>query len=236
MKYFFLIAAILFSCSKKSGNVLAEEGPKKSNDTLLVEEPAFTEPLTEKVVDPSHYHDSSLVDISLLSKDFIYDLKYATDDNFLDHAVYPCSDCFLRLGVARKLIEANKYFIKQGYRIKLFDCYRPLSVQKKMWEIMPDPRYVANPYSSNGSYHNRGGAVDITLVDMQNNELDMGTPFDHFGIDSHFDNKNLPGTVIANRIFLREGMEMAGFNGIRTEWWHFSTGNYPVTNEQLCPE
>ena len=101
---------------------------------------------------------------------------------------------------------------------------------------MPDPRYVANPYSSTGSYHNRGGAVDITLVDIQGNELDMGTPFDHFGKESHFDNKNLPEKVIANRILLREGMEMAGFNGIRTEWWHFSTGYYPVTDEQLCPE
>ncbi len=180
-------------------------------------------------------NDSTFVNLTSLSNDFVYDLKYATSDNFLKKPVYSCGNCYLRLDVARKLVQANNYFISKGYRIKLFDCYRPLSVQKKMWAILPDPRYVANPYSSNGSYHNRGAAVDITLVDFSGKDVDMGTPFDHFGKKSHFDNKTLPSEIIANRIFLREGMEMAGFNGIRTEWWHFSTGKFEVSDEQKCP-
>jgi len=188
----------------------------------------------EKLQKINQIHDSTFVNLSALSEDFIYDLKYSTEDNFLKEPVYECGNCYLRLGVARKLVQANKYFVSQGYRIKLFDCYRPLSVQKKMWEIMPDPRYVANPNSSIGSFHNRGGAVDLTLVDSLGNELEMGTPFDFFGQESHFDYKDLPKAIIRNRIFLREGMEMAGFNGIRTEWWHFSTGSYKVSNQNLC--
>ncbi len=180
------------------------------------------------------FHDSSFINLSALSKDIVYDLKYATAENFLNEPVYDCGNCYLRHEVARKLVQANREFMSKGYRIKLFDCYRPLSVQKKMWKIKPDARYVANPYSSTGSFHNRGSAVDLTLVDSKGNELDMGTPFDFFGEKSHVDYKDLPKKVLKNRVILREGMKAAGFHGIRTEWWHFSAGEYNLSDENFC--
>ena len=103
-----------------------------------------------------------------LSNDFVFDMKYATPDNFLKQAVYDCGECYLRKSTAKALVKANEEFKSLGYRIKLFDCYRPLSVQKKMWKILPGTHYVANP--AKGSKHNRGAAVDLTLVDAQGKE------------------------------------------------------------------
>jgi len=108
---------------------------------------------------------------------------------------------------------------KYNLRLKVYDGYRPLSVQKKMWAIMPDERYVANP--AKGSRHNRGCAVDLTLVDSLGNELDMGTPYDDFTEKSHIDYKNLPPEVLRNRRILQEAMTKFNFILMRTEWWHF---------------
>ena len=124
-------------------------------------------------------NDTSFVNLKEYSSDFVYDMKYATKDNFLKAKVYDCAECYLRLKTAKALILANSKFMKLGYRIKIYDCYRPLDIQKKMWTLVSNPIYVANP--SKGSIHNRGGAVDITLVDSNGKELDMGTPFDFFG-------------------------------------------------------
>ena len=89
-----------------------------------------------------------------------------------------------------------------------------------MWEIVPNPQYVANP--DKGSIHNKGGAVDITLVDMEGNELDMGTDFDYFGKRAYHDNVDLPQKILDNRKLLKETMEAHGFWSIRTEWWHYN--------------
>lgn len=123
--------------------------------------------------------DSTFVNLKDYSNNFIYDMKYATEDNFLKAKVYDCEACYLRLKTVKALIFANTDFQKLGYTIKIFDCYRPLSIQKRMWEIVPNPSYVANP--AKGSIHNRGGAVDLTLVDLEGNEVEFGTPFDFFG-------------------------------------------------------
>ncbi|WP_299434643.1 M15 family metallopeptidase [uncultured Aquimarina sp.] len=164
--------------------------------------------------------DNDFVDIEKLSNYFVLDMKYATEDNFLKKAVYSCAKCYVRGVVAKALINANKDFMKKGYRIKLFDCYRPYSVQKKMWKIFPNPGYVADP--KGGSIHNKGAAVDITLTDLQGNQLDMGTTFDHFGKEAHHAYKELSDEVIANRKLLRSIMEKHGFSIIRTEWWHYN--------------
>jgi D-alanyl-D-alanine dipeptidase len=120
---------------------------------------------------------------------------------------------------------------KQGYRLRLFDCYRPLDVQKKMWKIMPNPSFVGNPYG-NGSMHNKGAAVDLTLADSTGRELDLGTPFDFFGREAYHAYTNLPPDVLARRRLLKQTMTAAGFSPITSEWWHYSYSrkNYPVTN------
>ena len=169
-------------------------------------------------------NDSIFVRLADYSNDFVYDMKYATTDNFLKAQVYECGECYMRVATAKALISANISFIDRGFRIKFFDCYRPHDVQKKMWEIVPNPTYVANP--AKGSVHNRGGAVDITLVDLKGNEVAMGTTFDFFGPKARHSYKNLPKEVLQNRKILKEVMEATGFRAIASEWWHY---NYPIT-------
>lgn len=164
--------------------------------------------------------DTTFVNIKTYSDSFVFDMKYATDDNFLKSKVYDCAECFLRYKTVKKLIEANVKFLKLGYRIKIFDCYRPLDVQKKMWELVPNPMYVANP--AKGSIHNRGGAVDLTLVDSDGKEVDMGTTFDHFGIESAHDYTGVSDSVKANRALLKSVMESCQFLSFKSEWWHYN--------------
>lgn len=165
-------------------------------------------------------NDTTFVNLKDYGTDFIFDMKYATKDNFLTADVYECAECYLRLKTVKALLKANENFKKSGYRIKIFDCYRPLSIQKKMWEIVNNPIYVADP--AKGSIHNRGGAVDITLVDESGVELDMGTTFDHFGPEAAHDFSELPKQVIKNRKLLRKTMRRNGFKTFESEWWHYN--------------
>lgn len=162
---------------------------------------------------------SDFVRLKDLSPDFVYELKYATPDNFLKQAVYDCGECYLRKSTAEALVKANEAFKQLGYRIKLFDCYRPLSVQKKMWKILPSTHYVANP--AKGSKHNRGAAVDLTLVDAQGKELNMGTPFDFFGKEAHHTYTQHSKEVLENRKLLKETLDKFNFKSIYSEWWHY---------------
>jgi len=162
---------------------------------------------------------SDFVRLKDLSTDFVYELKYATPDNFLKQAVYDCGECYLRKSTAEALVKANEAFKQLGYRIKLFDCYRPLSVQKKMWKILPGTHYVANP--AKGSKHNRGAAVDLTLVDAQGKELNMGTPFDFFGKEAHHTYTQYSKEVLENRKLLKETLDKFNFKSIYSEWWHY---------------
>ncbi|MGJ8659174.1 MAG: M15 family metallopeptidase [Cellulophaga fucicola] len=182
--------------------------------------------------------DTTFVRIADFSGDFAYDLRYATTNNFLKEKVYNCPECYTRAKTAKALLAANADFMKLGYRIKFFDCYRPNSVQYKMWKIVPNPQYVANP--KKGSIHNKGGAVDITLETLDGVEVDMGTDFDFFGKKAYHDNTNLPEEILANRKLLKGTMEKHGFWSIRTEWWHYNLSamsNAKVANFKWdCPE
>jgi D-alanyl-D-alanine dipeptidase len=162
-----------------------------------------------------------LVDLESLSTEFSYEIRYATPNNFIGETLYDCPKCLLRPDVAEALLNANQYFCEKGYRIKIYDCYRPLDVQKKMWAKVPRPTYVGNPYG-NGSVHNKGAAVDITLETLEGCYVEMGSDYDYFGREAHIDNYNFSAEILANRKLLFEGMRKFGFNTIRTEWWHFS--------------
>lgn len=167
--------------------------------------------------------DNAFVNLKNYSNDFIFDMKYATSDNFLKEKVYPCDECFLRVKTIKSLLEANKVFLGKGYKIKLYDCYRPIAIQKKMWKIVPNPTYVANP--KKGSIHNKGGAVDITLVDSLGVELNMGTKFDFFGEEASHNYRNLSEEILANRKFLKEIMLQHNFKSFDSEWWHYNLNN-----------
>ena len=179
----------------------------------------------------STINDSTFVNLKQYSSDFLYDMKYATEDNFLKAKVYDCAECYLRLKTVKALIAANADFEKLGYTIKIFDCYRPLSIQKRMWEIVSNPIYVANP--AKGSIHNRGGAVDIILVDADGNELDFGTGFDFFGKEATHSYNKLSKKIRNNRKLLRKIMEQNGFKALASEWWHYDFAGAlgdPVSN------
>lgn len=173
---------------------------------------------------------SKLVCITDLDSTIKTDVKYATTDNFTGQILYQSNKVYLIQEVAEALIKVNNY-LKKNYnlQIKIFDGYRPLSVQKKMWEVYPDETYVANPIK--GSRHNRGCAVDLTLIDLDGNELDMGTSYDDFTPKAHINYKNLPKNVLRNRQILIETMKKFGFIPNKSEWWHFDYKDwkkYPI--------
>jgi D-alanyl-D-alanine dipeptidase len=217
MKYFsaLILFLILFSSCKSSKNsaFATKILPKTSQEQFSVIEKQHS----------ADVNDTTFVNLKAYSDDFVYDMKYATADNFLKSKVYDCAECYLRFKTAKSLIQANYIFMKSGFKIKIYDCYRPIDVQKKMWAIVPNATYVANPVK--GSIHNRGGAVDITLVDKDSKELDMGTSFDFFGIEASHDYKNLSSDVIKNRKLLKKIMLENNFTSFDSEWWHYNLKN-----------
>jgi D-alanyl-D-alanine dipeptidase len=156
----------------------------------------------------------------------VYDLRYSTEQNFVKQPLYPRFTCvtFLRQTAANALASVQKELSKQGLGLKIFDAYRPYSVTVKFWELIKDERYVANP--SKGSGHNRGLAVDLTIIELATGkELDMGTGFDNFTDTAHHTFTALPETVLRNRKLLKDIMLKHGFKLLETEWWHYSWPN-----------
>ncbi len=197
----------------------------------LEEIAADTIPLAKESV-PKEVHDTDFVDLLDYTDQIAYDFRYADTNNFIHEKVYPCVQCLLRKEVALALVQANASLLPKGYRLRLFDCYRPLSVQHKMWAIYPDGRYVANPNTS-GSIHNRGGAVDVTLELLNGSIVDMGTDFDHFGKEAHTSYTSFGQDIIQHRKLLQKAMLAAGFSPLKTEWWHFNFGKskkYSISN------
>lgn len=161
-----------------------------------------------------------LVDIHSINRNIVLDIRYATTNNFLNQKLYPVAKCALRKEVAEKLSQVQTDLETMGLGLKVYDCYRPLSVQKKMWEVLPDSRYVANP--ATGSRHNRGAAVDVNLIDLSTGkELEMPTEYDDFSEKawrSYLGNKS---EVQRNSELLETQMKKYGFEPLITEWWHF---------------
>jgi zinc D-Ala-D-Ala dipeptidase len=164
------------------------------------------------------------VELKTINSNIILDIRYATSNNFLKKPVYPSARCFVLTKVAVKLDSIQKDLETMGLGLKIFDGYRPLSVQKMMWEILPDGRYVANP--KDGSRHNRGAAVDITLVDSNGIDLEMPTDFDDFTEKAAHDYNEISPEAIKNRNTLRTIMEKYGFVSLNSEWWHYDLKNY----------
>jgi D-alanyl-D-alanine dipeptidase len=164
-------------------------------------------------------YDARLIDIRTVNPKIALDIRYATTNNFLKRQLYPVARCVLRGAAARRLSQVQQELEKKGLGLKVYDCYRPLSVQKLMWQIKPDPNYVANP--AKGSRHNRGAAVDLTLVDRNGKELEMPTGFDDFTERAHRDYNGASTQAKKNRQLLEDVMSKYGFIPLETEWWHF---------------
>jgi len=162
-----------------------------------------------------------LVDVAALVPDAVLDLRYATRDNFLGRPVYPEARCLALRTAAERLARAAARLRRQGYRLLLWDCYRPLSVQREMWRLAPRPGYVADP--RRGSHHNRGAAVDLSLAGPGGRPVEMPTPFDAFEPRAHADAvEGISEAARRHRHLLREAMEAEGFLVNPREWWHFA--------------
>lgn len=180
--------------------------------------------------------NSGLTDVQTLDSSIVVDLKYSGIDNFMEADVYgDWNRAFLQAEVAEKLVIAQ-HLLKSKfpeYSLIVFDAVRPVSVQQKMWDNIEMPinektKYLSNP--QNGSLHNFGAAVDVSIVDENKEELDMGTPFDYFGELAYpskeqdlLNSGELSQKQINNRKLLRDVMKKSGFSNLSTEWWHFNS-------------
>jgi D-alanyl-D-alanine dipeptidase len=162
--------------------------------------------------------NKQLIDLSSLA--IPLDVRYATDNNFMKKQLYPVAKAYLRAPAARALVEVQRELAQLGIGIKVFDGYRPYRVTQAMWEPIKNPDYVADP--AKGSRHNRGAAVDLTLIDLETGkEAAMPTPYDDFTARAGHAFHDLPSEVLANRARLREVMTKHGFAAFESEWWHY---------------
>lgn len=165
--------------------------------------------------------EMEMVNIKKLIPEIHLDLHYTTDKNFVGKILYPpLNSTYLRRNAAEGLANVQIKLKLQQLSLKIWDAYRPYAVTEEMWKIVPDSRYAADPKF--GSGHNRGIAVDLTLINtLTGKELAMGTGFDNFSDTAHSNYTNLPKEVLDNRKLLRTLMEAEGFKVLDTEWWHF---------------
>ncbi len=164
--------------------------------------------------------DMQLVDLEKHIEDILLDIRYATEDNFTGEVIYTEPKAFLRRPVADALKRVQDSLAHYGLGLLVYDAYRPYAATVKFFEVYPDPDFVADPRY--GSRHNRGCAVDVTLIDLATGlEIPMPTDYDEFTERAHPEYMNFPEEVIANRSFLFEIMAHHGFTHYPTEWWHF---------------
>lgn len=184
-----------------------------------------TPELLTKLIDP---REEDFVRVQDYLPEALVELKYGTTDNFTGKVIYDFQDVFLRYGTVVKLRSVSEELAEQGIGIKIWDGFRPVSAQMKLWEICPDPTYVANP-NVGFSNHSRGFAVDLTLVDAWGRELEMPTDFDDFSTRADRDYSDCTEVQAANARLLEAVMEKHGFQGYWGEWWHFNdTTKYDV--------
>ncbi|MCK9408741.1 MAG: M15 family metallopeptidase [Bacteriovoracaceae bacterium] len=162
---------------------------------------------------------SDIVDVCSLDSTIVLDIRYATENNFTKQILYPAAKAKLRRVAAESLAAVQQELRSSGLGLKIYDGYRPLAIQRKLWEIVPNDNFVANP--NKGSKHNRGAAVDLTIVDSLGNELPMPTGYDDFTEKASHEFMDLPETALANRALLLEVMTRHGFLPIKSEWWHY---------------
>lgn len=176
--------------------------------------------------------DSSmrLVNLEEYLPGIVLDIRYATTNNVTKTKLYAAPHAFSSLSVARALIRARAALREQGYDFKIYDAYRPYSATLKLWDAVQDDRYAGTP--EKGSRHNRGCAVDITLISVKTGkEIEMPTPYDTFSDKAHANYQKLPSQVLKNRALLKNALEKVGFKQLSSEWWHFDFNgwkSYPL--------
>ncbi len=223
-----LVGVSFFSCFNKKRNIETKikESKIEINDTTS----------SKKTGTLDSFSLLGFTKINMDSFGFVNDMRYATNNNLLKQKIYACAECYLRNEAAKSLINAQNLAKKKGFRLVIFDCYRPLPLQQKMYDLVKDKRYVADP--KKGSKHNKGVAIDVSLANKKGELLDMGTDFDDFTEESHYANSAFNSKARETRKILREIMYDSNFEPYNEEWWHFNFKNTNFSNESIiwnCP-
>ena len=222
----FFVSSLLFS-AVSCGVRKQEEAQPTVSAVLLHTPPSSVTARPEITVTPVPAtptpvpQDSDIVRIRDYIPEAVVDFKYATDQNFTGKVIYDFSEAYTRYGTVLKLMQAQKLLAEKGYFIKIWDAYRPVSAQFRLWEVCPDGNYVSNP-NIGYSNHTRGCALDLTLVDSAGNELEMPSSFDDFTAKADRDYSDVSQAAAANAQVLEDVMQSCGFVGYSKEWWHFN--------------
>lgn len=219
----FLASLVLAGCS-------GEPAPCAPPETTTAETSAEPTVPSETEAAPAYPDPQDMVFVAVTDyiPDIQIDLKYAGTDNFTGQVIYGFSTVYLRYGTVQKLAAVQEDLKQLGLALKIWDGFRPVAAQYKLWEICPDSRYVANP-NTGFSSHSRGNTVDVTLADREGKDLVMPTGFDDFSAKADRDYSDCTQEAADNALILEALMEKHGFTGYRAEWWHYSdTVTYPV--------
>lgn len=216
--YLLIFLILLTSCNTQQTET---ENSVENKMELIegVEEVLIEVKLVNPLLEVTLADTVNFANVALLTNDAIFDIKYASKENFTGKIIYDCPACFMQTNAASTLAKASELANEKGFKLKIFDCYRPQEYQYRLWEAFPNINYVAPPEKK--SMHSYGCAVDLTLVDSLGSELDMGTEFDSFLKNSYTFSAEISDTAKANRAILIEIMDASGFRPIKTEWWHF---------------
>ena len=174
----------------------------------------------------------NLIEITTNEFDVTINLAYAKSSNFTGKKIYKNSRCYLHKDAINNLTNAINIAKGLGYKLKIYDAFRPSEAQEKLWSFNPDPQFISNPQK--GSPHSRGVALDVTLL-KNNKNLDMGTPFDSFSEKSFHGNNNIGAQAKKNRMILLAIMTLAGWDYYKNEWWHyqlFNSKNWPILSDK----
>lgn len=219
-----IIAAGMTACGQKK-NVTTDDvsGKEMANiQETAAQEVTAQEIITQEITTEKEPEDDEYVLVNKYIPDIYVELMYATDNNFTGVRIYDFTDAYLRYGTVKKLANVHKELKEQGYSLKIWDAYRPFETQQKLWEVYPDPNYVANP--ANGmKKHNLGGTVDITMVAADGTVISMPTEFDDFSLKADRDYSDIEDEeAVKNVMILQNAMENNGFTGYQGEWWDYS--------------
>ena len=219
-----IIAAGMTACGQKK-NVTTDDVSEKEMANIqetAAQEVTAQEIITQEITTEKEPEDDEYVLVNKYIPDIYVELMYATDNNFTGVRIYDFTDAYLRYGTVKKLANVQKELKEQGYSLKIWDAYRPFEAQQKLWEVYPDPNYVANP--ANGmKKHNLGGTVDITMVAADGSVISMPTEFDDFSLKADRDYSDIEDEeAVKNVMILQNAMENNGFTGYQGEWWDYS--------------
>lgn len=200
-------------------------------ETVSIQETITQKVTIQEITTEKEPEDDEYVLVKKYMPDIYVELMYATENNFTGVRIYDFTDAYLRYGTVKKLANVQKELKEQGYRLKIWDAYRPFEAQQKLWEVYPDPNYVANP--ANGmKKHNLGGTVDITMVAADGSIISMPTEFDDFSLKADRDYSDIEDEeAVKNVMILQNAMGNNGFTGYQGEWWDYSdTVEYEVVD------